>query len=90
VEPTLAQLLDEKGSYVRERRALWPYWLVLALLINFLEVAIRKGHFRRLSGWVRRRLETRGSTGTNVTGAPTITGAPSIADSRPGFRPARV
>ncbi len=27
VEPTMAQLLDDKGSYVRERRPLWPYWL---------------------------------------------------------------
>ena len=48
VFPTTAQLLDDKGSMVRERRALWPYWLVLALLLNFVEVAWRKGHFARL------------------------------------------
>ena len=59
VEPTMAQLLDDKGSYVKERRPLWPYWLLLALLLNFIEVAMRKGHFRRLTGWLQRRLEIR-------------------------------
>jgi Ca-activated chloride channel family protein len=59
VEPTMAQLLDDKGSYVRERRPLWPYWLILALLLNFIEVAMRKGHFRRLTNWLQRRLEFR-------------------------------
>jgi len=27
---------------VRERKALWPYWLILALVSNLLEVALRK------------------------------------------------
>jgi Mg-chelatase subunit ChlD/uncharacterized membrane protein len=79
LEPTLAELLDEKGSYVREPRALWPYWLVLALLLNFIELAIRKGHFRRFVAWVQRRLETQ-----PPGGAPSITGAESA------FKPARV
>ena len=53
VFPTTAQLLDEKGSWVRERRPLWPYWLVLALLLNFVEVFGREkgsssGLFSRL------------------------------------------
>jgi hypothetical protein len=37
VFPTTAQLLDDKGSLVRERSPLWPYWLVLALFLNFVE-----------------------------------------------------
>ena len=49
VFPTTAQLLDDNGSLVRERRPLWPYWLILALLLNFVEVAWRKGHFARLA-----------------------------------------
>jgi Ca-activated chloride channel family protein len=68
VEPTMAQLLDQKGSYVRERRPLWPYWVVLALLLNFVEVATRKGHFRRLGAWLRRRLETRRKSEATLTG----------------------
>ncbi len=63
VEPTMAQLLDDKGSYVRERRPLWPYWLVLALLLNFVELAMRKGHFRRLGAWLQRRSESPSPTG---------------------------
>ena len=43
LHPTLKQLLDDRQAWVRERRPLWPYWLVLALLLNFLEVALRKG-----------------------------------------------
>jgi Ca-activated chloride channel homolog len=69
VEPTMAQLLDDKGSYVRERRPLWPYWLILALLLNFIEVAMRKGHFRRLTAWLQRRLELRRKPEPSLTGA---------------------
>jgi hypothetical protein len=79
LEPTLAQLLDDNGSYVREGRAIWPYFLVLAILLNFIEVAIRKGHFRRLSGWLQRRLQTRGPGGSR-----------SIAGGGVEFKPARV
>jgi Ca-activated chloride channel family protein len=53
--PSIDQLLNNKGSSVRERKALWPYLLILALIINFLEVALRKGFFERLAGWLRRR-----------------------------------
>ena len=49
------QLLNNKGAMVRERQALWPYWLVLALLLNFVEVALRKGFFERLATWLRRQ-----------------------------------
>jgi Ca-activated chloride channel homolog len=56
VFPTTAQLLDDSGSLVRERRALWPYWLVLALLLNFFEVALRKGHFARIASRFQRKL----------------------------------
>jgi Ca-activated chloride channel homolog len=82
VEPTMAQLLDDKGSYIRERRPLWPYWLVLALLLNFVEVAIRKGHFHRLRRWLRRRLEPRPKSEAGLTG---LTGT----GSTPAFKPAR-
>jgi hypothetical protein len=43
LRPSMGQLLSDKGSFVRERRPLWPYWLVLALILNFIEVAVRKG-----------------------------------------------
>jgi Mg-chelatase subunit ChlD len=56
VFPTTAQLLDDKGSLVRERSPLWPYWLVLALFLNFVEVAWRKGHFARLSARFHRKV----------------------------------
>jgi Ca-activated chloride channel homolog len=78
VEPTMTQLLDDKGSYVRERRPIWPYWLVLALLLNFVETAIRKGHFRRLGFWLQRRLETRHANEPSLTG-----------NAKGEFRPAR-
>ena len=78
VEPTLAQLLDEKGSYVRERKPLWPYWLILALLLNIVEVAIRKGHFRRLAGWFQRRFQKGPSSNPQ-----------QVTDTRVGFKPAR-
>jgi Ca-activated chloride channel family protein len=53
MHPSLDQLLNDRGSLVRERKALWPYWLILALLLNFLEVALRKGFFERLASWLR-------------------------------------
>ena len=40
---------------MRERTALWPYWLILALVLNFLEVALRKGFFERLEMWWNKR-----------------------------------
>jgi len=52
INPTVDQLLDDKETLVVERRPLWPYWLLLALAINFLEVAIRKGYFRRLRSYL--------------------------------------
>ena len=54
VHPSLDQLLNDRGAMVRERQPLWPYWLVLALLLNFVEVALRKGFFERLATWLRR------------------------------------
>jgi hypothetical protein len=53
MHPSVDQLLNNKGSIVRERKALWPYWLIVALVINFLEVALRKGFFERLAYWLR-------------------------------------
>ena len=51
MHPSIDQLLNDKGAIVRERQPLWPYWLVLALFLNFVEVALRKGFFERLSIW---------------------------------------
>ena len=62
VNPTVDQLLDDTGTLTLERRPLWPYWLVLALALNFVELAIRKGHLRRwrarLAGVFARRPRT--------------------------------
>ena len=55
MHPSIDQVLNDKGSLVRERRALWPYWLILALALNFLEVALRKGFFERLAAWLKRQ-----------------------------------
>jgi Ca-activated chloride channel family protein len=55
MHPSIEQLLNNKGAMVRERQALWPYWLALALLLNFVEVALRKGFFERLATWLRRQ-----------------------------------
>jgi uncharacterized membrane protein len=55
VHPSINELLNNNGAMVRERQPLWPYWLVLALLLNFVEVALRKGFFERLATWLRRR-----------------------------------
>jgi Ca-activated chloride channel family protein len=53
MHPSMDQLLNDRGTLVRERKALWPYWLILALVLNFLEVALRKGFFERLASWLR-------------------------------------
>ncbi|HWW52011.1 MAG TPA: VWA domain-containing protein [Verrucomicrobiae bacterium] len=58
LRPTISQLLDDKVRSVRERRRLWPYWLLLALLLDFVEVAARKGHFARLASWWRGRADS--------------------------------
>ncbi len=52
VRPTIEQLLSDKGAMLSERQPLWAYWLVLALILNFLEVAIRKGFFERFRSWL--------------------------------------
>jgi Ca-activated chloride channel homolog len=54
VNPTVAQLLDERGSEGLESEELWPYLLVFALLLDLFEVAWRKGHFERPLSWLRR------------------------------------
>ena len=54
MHPSLEELLTDKGSLVRERKPLWAYWLILALALNLLEVALRKGFFERLATWLRR------------------------------------
>jgi Ca-activated chloride channel family protein len=59
MRPSINQLLTEKGSFVRESRALWPFWLLLALGINLLEVALRKGFFERVSSWLQRHFPLR-------------------------------
>jgi hypothetical protein len=46
--PSMEQLLDPEGTEVRERQALWPYLLALALLLNLVELALRQGLFARL------------------------------------------
>ena len=56
VDPTVAQLLDKNGSQGLQSEELWPFLLVLALLLNFLELAWRKGHFERFVSWTRRRI----------------------------------
>jgi len=55
IHPSMDQLLNDRGSLVRERKALWPYWLILALVLNLLEVALRKGFFERPVSWMRER-----------------------------------
>jgi hypothetical protein len=49
VNPTIDDMLDDEGTLALERRPLWPYWLLLALVINFTELAVR----RRLVGFRR-------------------------------------
>jgi hypothetical protein len=52
MHPSIDQVLTDRGTLVRERAALWPYWLILALVLNFVEVALRKGFFERLVTWL--------------------------------------
>jgi hypothetical protein len=59
VHPSINELLNDNGAMVRERQPLWPYWLVLALLLNFVEVALRKGFFERLASWLQRHAPPR-------------------------------
>jgi hypothetical protein len=54
VNATSAQLLDRRGSQGFESEPLWPYLAVLALLLNFIELAWRKGHFAALIAWLGR------------------------------------
>jgi Ca-activated chloride channel family protein len=54
VHPSINQLLDDRGSLVSEHKPLWPFLLLLALGINLLEVAFRKGLFERSASWLRR------------------------------------
>ena len=56
MHPSIEQLLTDKGSLVREQKPLWPYWLILALFLNLLEVALRKGFFERLASSLRLRV----------------------------------
>lgn len=42
VNPTIDHLLDDAGTLALERQPLWPYWIILALAINFAELAIRR------------------------------------------------
>ena len=56
MHPSIDQILNDRGSLVRERKALWPYWLILALVLNFLEVALRKGFFERPASWLQEHL----------------------------------
>ncbi|HTZ75401.1 MAG TPA: VWA domain-containing protein [Candidatus Aquilonibacter sp.] len=48
VDPSIAQLLDDRGAEGSQDEPLWPYLLVLALLLNLFELAWRKGHFEPL------------------------------------------
>jgi Mg-chelatase subunit ChlD/uncharacterized membrane protein len=36
MHPSIDQVLTDRGALVRERSALWPYLLILALVLNFL------------------------------------------------------
>jgi len=58
VRPSIDELLEPGGmsGEVNERRALWPYLLLLALALNLLEVALRKGFFEWMSTWMRQRV----------------------------------
>ena len=51
MHPSIDQVLTDNGTLVRARSSLWPYWLILALVLNFLEVALRKGFFERIKTW---------------------------------------
>ncbi len=57
VRPSIDEVLGSGAGTdtVNERRPLWPYLLLVALVLNFLELAIRKGMFE----WVATRLRQR-------------------------------
>ena len=55
VRPSRDQLLSGGNDSVNERLALWPCLLVLALLLDLIEVAFRKGFFERLVSWFQQR-----------------------------------
>jgi hypothetical protein len=61
VNPTVPQLLDQRGSESRQSQPLWPYLLVLALLLDLVELAWRKRHFDAPLAWIRRMLRRTGS-----------------------------
>jgi Ca-activated chloride channel family protein len=84
MEPTMAQLLDDRGTYVRERQPLWPYFLVVALLLNFIEVALRKGHFQRIVSWYR------GRPGSSVHRSSGTTMPRVVPEDAAAFGPARL
>jgi uncharacterized protein YegL len=67
VNPTVAQLLDERGSEGLESEALWPYLLAVALLLDLIELAWRKGHFERPFSWLRRALPLRSPHGSEAS-----------------------
>jgi uncharacterized membrane protein/uncharacterized protein YegL len=48
VNPSVAQLLDRRGSEARQSEPLWPYLLVFAIALNLFELAWRKRHFDAL------------------------------------------
>jgi Ca-activated chloride channel family protein len=66
MSPSMDQLFDERGSDVHEVTPLWPYWILLALAVNFFELALRKGHFGKLISWIGQR---------SLAGSPTAPAA---------------
>ncbi len=50
VRPSMDQLFAAPDAIVREPRPLWPYGVLLALVLNFIELALRKGFFERSVG----------------------------------------
>jgi uncharacterized membrane protein len=66
VNPDFRQLLGPEGSLFLEPYALWPYLLGLALVLNFLELAIRKELFTFRAPRILRR---RSSSSPARTGA---------------------
>jgi hypothetical protein len=59
LQPAREDLLYAGGGTVPERKPLWPYLLTLALVLNFVELALRKGFFEYISSWAQRRSATR-------------------------------
>jgi hypothetical protein len=43
MNPSMEQILNDQGSLVRQPIALWPYFVMLALALNFVELAFRRG-----------------------------------------------